>query len=619
MMVLKEQLRSWVEILRRLTGSGGRRPWKPHERNLGVQYWVAKWGRAVEQYTWRDEEQRRRALSMTGRNPEHWRLRTDVTVSDCEEEIRAVLRALHGRRRKELRRQISENCRRREQRRVDRQLASVISSMTNKFSPSMEMDELRIDDERSTAEPMEIHNHLTEWFEGAYRGSERTGRGVHAPGADWQSFLSDRAAYDQFLEHTSLNVAMKDSIWSALRVYQERAPELYEAAGAAALTIPTLAQFQAAIRRPRGGMTGGITGCTFNMMSQWSEKAIEALHLALASMSEEGAAPAFWNRRWLAVVPKAGEKSIQNMRPITLVEVLAKLWHGFSVSALWDFVEGNRLMCDSNHAYRRNRGCITATMQLIDVIDTARENESAVCICSTDVSKAFDSPSVGAQKIATARVCIPPDVASRIVDESTRPLVIVRSPVAHLSVTRTVAGYPDGECVLAFTPVRGIGQGTKDSTIKWNLVEDITNVALAQHVTDDDFLLLRADNSIARVCNICYSDDNNPISATVEGLERRADIVSCVKEVLEMKMATQKWKVVGANYGNERLIQRRTISVGDGEGLKTVLLVPKATPLRLWGISIMSTPLTRPWRHCGLILLSFAISSVGNQHRLRRS
>ena len=183
--------------------------------------------------------------------------------------------------------------------------------MTNKFSPSMEMDELRIDDERSTAEPLEIHNYLTEWFENAYRGSDWTGQGVHAPGADWESFLSDRGAYDKFLAYTSLNIAMKDSIWSALRVYQDRAPELYEAAGAAALTVPTLAQFLAAIRRPRGGMTGGISGCTFNMMSQWSDKAIATLHAVLVSMSAEGLSPAFWNRRWLAVVPKAGEKSIK--------------------------------------------------------------------------------------------------------------------------------------------------------------------------------------------------------------------------------------------------------------------------------------------------------------------
>ena len=74
------------------------------------------------------------------------------------------------------------------------------------------------------------------------------------------------------------------------------------------------------------------------MMSQWSDNAVTTLHSVLVSMSAEGLTPTFWNHRWLAVVPKAGERSIKNMRPITLVEVLAKLWHGFAVSALWDFI-----------------------------------------------------------------------------------------------------------------------------------------------------------------------------------------------------------------------------------------------------------------------------------------
>ena len=106
MMVLKEQLRSWVEILRRLTGSAGRRPWRQHKRRLGIKYWVTKWEKAVDKYTWREDGQRYRVLSMTGRNPDHWRQR-EVSVTDCEGEIKAVLKALQGRRRKELREKLA--------------------------------------------------------------------------------------------------------------------------------------------------------------------------------------------------------------------------------------------------------------------------------------------------------------------------------------------------------------------------------------------------------------------------------------------------------------------------------------------------------------------------------
>ena len=148
----------------------------------------------------------------------------------------------------------------------------------------MDMDELRLSDDRCTSDPVEIHEHLTEWFDNIYRGPDGTGKGVHAPGADWTTFLSDRAAFDNFTSHTTLNQNMKDKVWRALRVYDQSAPDLREEAIAAVHTTPTLEQFRAAIRRPRGGMTGGISGCTFNMMSQWSDTAIELLHEILTAM-----------------------------------------------------------------------------------------------------------------------------------------------------------------------------------------------------------------------------------------------------------------------------------------------------------------------------------------------
>ena len=242
------------------------------------------------------------------------------------------------------------------------------------------------------------------------------------------------------------------------------------------------------------------------------------------------------------------------------------------------------MMCDSNHAYRSNRGCITATMQLVDIIDTARENESSLAMCSTDVQKAFDSPSEAVQKISAARVNIPDEVVDHMIAEGSTPIVTVRSPYAHMTITQIRMGDIDvTEVPRSFIPKRGIGQGTKDSTLKWNLAEDVTNVALLQYQSTEDFLQLRADNTLVRATNVCYSDDNNPVSATVEGLERRAEIVTSVKEVMEMRMATNKWKVVGADYGNEGLITRRTMAVSDGNGTMTNLTIPQGNEMRVLG------------------------------------
>ena len=150
----------------------------------GVEYWVNKWERATDSYEWRSDTERTRVLAVTGQSPEYWRRHWDALPSVIETEIRAILRSLQGRRRRELRKQINDNCRRLDQRRIDGQLRHVIASMTDKFSPALDMDELRVDDEQVTADPAEIHEHLTEWFDKAYRGGPKTGQGVHKLEAD---------------------------------------------------------------------------------------------------------------------------------------------------------------------------------------------------------------------------------------------------------------------------------------------------------------------------------------------------------------------------------------------------------------------------------------------------
>ena len=50
-----------------------------------------------------------------------------------------------------------------------------------------------------------------------------------------------------------------------------------------------------------------------------------------------------------------------------------------------------------------------------------------------------------------------------------------------------------------------------------------------------------------------------------------------------MDMATAKSKVVGANYGNEDLISRESMTVGNGTGQVTVLPEPLNRDLRILG------------------------------------
>ena len=163
MMVLKAHYKTMLEILRRKLGANGRPTWtRVDEHAKGVAFWVKKWVKVAGDYVWQSEDQLHAVLNKTGKGPDYWLEHANDPPESFEEEARKVLKCLHGRRRKEFLCGINENCRRREQRRMDRKLRLVIASMTNKHSPSMDMDELRIDDDHCTADPVEIHEHLTE-------------------------------------------------------------------------------------------------------------------------------------------------------------------------------------------------------------------------------------------------------------------------------------------------------------------------------------------------------------------------------------------------------------------------------------------------------------------------
>jgi hypothetical protein len=143
MMVLKSQLKSLVEVLRRKTGTINRPKWtSPREHVLGMEYWLSRWMDTANNLRWQNDDAKQQALQSTGKGPAYWRRRPHADPNEIAVEIRAVLSKLHGQRRKELMSSINDNCKRRELRRVDKQMGLLIASMTNKFSPTMDMDEI---------------------------------------------------------------------------------------------------------------------------------------------------------------------------------------------------------------------------------------------------------------------------------------------------------------------------------------------------------------------------------------------------------------------------------------------------------------------------------------------
>ena len=59
--------------------------------------------------------------------------------------------------------------------------------------------------------------------------------------------------------------------------------------------------------------------------------------------------------------------SVNDLRPLTLIEVTRKLWTSITVRKIWHVIEKHNLLHPSQHGYRRRRGTGSQLLQLIDV------------------------------------------------------------------------------------------------------------------------------------------------------------------------------------------------------------------------------------------------------------
>jgi len=165
-------------------------------------------------------------------------------------------------------------------------------------------------------------------------------------------------------------------------------------------TPPTYEDFVQRLIKPHGGPTAGLTGLTFNMMAEWPGEVMEAVYKALLRLEESKTTPLHWKNKALIPMPKATNPSLEQLRPLMLIEVLRKVWCSFSVNTVWAFLEKHKVLEDIQFAYRRNREAGVAQLCVRNAIEEAQESESAILLGSYDKYHAFDSLSRGVMKLA---------------------------------------------------------------------------------------------------------------------------------------------------------------------------------------------------------------------------
>ena len=179
-------------------------------------------------------------------------------------------------------------------------------------------------------------------------------------------FLTNREYYNSFQTANKVEPHLQDIIWKAIQKTQ--APLNAKISPDSDITVkkhikdtltapPTVAEFKAACKHNKGGNAPGPSGFTWQMVSNWSEPLTEHVYNLLISIHADGSSPQHWAWKWLAPIPKVtANVTVKDLRPLSLIEVLRKLWNGIQVRKVWPLLEKYKLLHNAQNAYLRKKG-----------------------------------------------------------------------------------------------------------------------------------------------------------------------------------------------------------------------------------------------------------------------
>ena len=125
-------------------------------------------------------------------------------------------------------------------------------------------------------------------------------------------------------------------------------------------------------------------------MRYWSDEVIKSIYAALCELWITKSVPVEWTRRWVHLIPKAPDPSLDELRPICLLEVTRKLWVGLVIETISEYIYSDGVLTPGQQSGKR-RGTDAGSAELSATLETAKRCKSQVYLTSWDVKRAFDS------------------------------------------------------------------------------------------------------------------------------------------------------------------------------------------------------------------------------------
>jgi hypothetical protein len=542
-----------ILIKRHITGANGYTKWTPMTYRNGLKTIRKRWRRRLRDLALRGgtaqaQDQLLHFHSLNLYTVRYWEDRSfqDIisTIDTAHETTRKLL---HGRYRTHWRHSLSQLSKDREFNQQTGRHRQVLNSIMGSKRHMFDLQRLRVDDS-IVSDPCIIHETLTGFFEEWFSSSATIPRDdIRSSSASWQHLLED--SLDNFLTryaHLNIPEHILTILYTALQPPLP-SPEL-ELFQSSVMVLPSYDEFLAAIRTCRRGSAGGISGLTYNMVKAWPDKVKELAYALLSECWANNIIPDFWRIKWLVPIPKTPEPTLNDLRPLSLIEVLRKLWVNIFVHRITTYWNDHNTLQPAQHGCTRYLGTEPAVMELASALETAKDEKANLFFTSWDMKRAFDSISKPLQLFAWVRLGIPIPLAEYLVALDTNGTSIIRSPytthkLATLGVSPTICQ------TYGFTARRGAGQGDVASPFIWNAVYDILLKAL-RTVQERPFFTRSLTGHLRPATDIAYVDDLISLRSSHDAIQSLADIVSGFCCLFGITLSTAKFRAMAIQWGN---------------------------------------------------------------------
>ena len=124
-----------------------------------------------------------------------------------------------------------------------------------------------------------------------------------------------------------------------------------------------------------------------------NENMIETLRLLCDKIFQCEQIPNIWKQSIVCPIYKQNgdERDVMNYRPISLQNILSKVYTSLLYNRLSTFVESNNILSDTQFGFRPSRSTVDCIFILTECIQSRRQKNQKTYVCFIDFTKAYDS------------------------------------------------------------------------------------------------------------------------------------------------------------------------------------------------------------------------------------